>query len=504
MNYQVLARKYRPRSFEDFVGQEYIVKTLTASLEQKRLHHAYLFTGTRGVGKTTLGRILAKGLNCKEGITASPCKKCESCRGIEQGTSMDLIEIDAASHTKVESIREWLSNVQYAPMRDRFKIYLIDEVHMLSNHSFNALLKTLEEPPDHVKFILATTEVEKLPLTILSRCLQFHLKNLIPSLIMQQLIFVCESEKVEFDTEALRLIAEMAGGSLRDGLSLLDQVISYTKDKLTVETVRLLLGNLESSELIELLKALIEKNGILLIQHLRQLIEKGKDSEQILESFLSLLHEITVLQLAPEASISSRFDKNTLQCYTQQIKKEQVQLFYQIALIGRRDLAWAPTLASGLEMVFLRMLAFLPDSSLEKNSPLVAQNKNLIEEDKHVPKPPLTALQPWNELVKVLPLTGVTRALAEHCELEKLDHHTFFLRIAPEQNALANDKQLKRLEEILSIYFGETLKVKINLGTVAYTPALEKIEFKEQEKKHINEKLKQDPYFQLLRETFST
>ncbi len=360
MPYQVLARKWRPRQFSEMVGQEHVLRALINALEHDRLHHAYLFTGTRGVGKTTVARILAKSLNCERGVSAAPCGECGACREIDEGRFVDLIEVDAASRTKVEDTRELLENVQYAPTRGRYKVYLIDEVHMLSNHSFNALLKTLEEPPPHVKFLLATTDPQKLPVTILSRCLQFNLRRLAPDLIGAHLGEVLGREAIEAEPPALAELARAADGSMRDALSLLDQAIAYGGGTVREADVRAMLGTLDRARVAGLLEALAEGDGAQVVERLAALAEQAPDYPSVLAELLSLLHHLALLQAVPSAYTESMGDPELLRRLGARLSPEDVQLFYQIGLTGRRDLPLAPDPCSGLEMVLLRMLAFRP------------------------------------------------------------------------------------------------------------------------------------------------
>jgi len=360
MAYQVLARKWRPRNFHEVMGQQHVLQALANALDQGRLHHAYLFSGTRGVGKTTIARILAKCLNCETGITSRPCGQCSACREIDQGNFVDLLEIDAASRTKVEDTRELLDNVQYRPARGRFKIYLIDEVHMLSRHSFNALLKTLEEPPEHVKFLLATTDPQKLPVTILSRCLQFHLKALTREQIVEQLQRVLQAEELPYAPAALSLLAKAAQGSMRDALSLSDQAIAYGNGQLQAETVQQMLGTLDHRQLYSLLSLLATRNGALLMQQVGTLAELAPDYDQLHVELASLLHRTAMWQLLGQQTDPTADDTEELQQLAEQIPPEELQLYYQIALNGRKELPLAPDGRSALEMTLLRMLAFAP------------------------------------------------------------------------------------------------------------------------------------------------
>lgn len=360
MSYQVLARKWRPRSFKEMAGQGHVLKTLINALDNDRLHHAYLFTGTRGVGKTTIARILARCLNCEEGVSSEPCGQCGACLEIEEGRFIDLIEVDAASRTKVEDTRELLDNVQYAPSRGRYKVYLIDEVHMLSGHSFNALLKTLEEPPPHVKFLLATTDPQKLPVTVLSRCLQFSLKNLSPEMIMNHLKFILEQEKIEFEEEALWQIGRAAKGSVRDALTLLDQAISFCNGKLSDAEISSFLGTIDQNILYQLVDALIAEDALVILELIKKVSDQAPDFASILEALLSYLHRIAVAQVVPEGLDNSQGDKKQILAHAAAMPAENVQLYYQMALKGREELPLAVDDRSGIEMALLRMLAFTP------------------------------------------------------------------------------------------------------------------------------------------------
>lgn len=363
MSYQVLARKWRPRSFREMVGQTHVLKALINALDSQRLHHAYLFTGTRGVGKTTIARIIAKCLNCETGITSSPCGECSVCREIDEGRFVDLIEIDAASRTKVEDTRELLDNVQYAPSRGRFKVYLIDEVHMLSSHSFNALLKTLEEPPPYVKFILATTDPQKLPATILSRCLQFSLKNMTPERVVEHLTHVLGAENIPFEDDALWLLGRAADGSMRDAMSLTDQAIAFGEGRVLAADVRSMLGTLDHGQVYDVLTALIDGDARSLLEAVRHLAEQGPDWSGVLSEILNVLHRVAIAQALPEGVDNGQGDRDRVLALAQALPAEDVQFYYQMGLIGRRDLPLAPDPRGGFEMVLLRMLAFRPADS---------------------------------------------------------------------------------------------------------------------------------------------
>jgi len=362
MSYQVLARKWRPANFQQMVGQEHVLQALVNALDSNRLHHAYLFTGTRGVGKTTIARIFAKSLNCDQGISSKPCGSCSSCLEVDEGRSVDLIEIDAASRTGVEDMRELLDNVQYAPTRSRFKIYLIDEVHMLSKHSFNALLKTLEEPPPHVKFLLATTDPQKVPVTVLSRCLQFNLKRMSRSQILSQLQFLTEQEAVDADATALSQLAGAADGSMRDALSLLDQAIGYGGGAVKQAAVESMLGSISRDYLRRLLDALMQQQAAILLREARTIIEHNPDYQRVCAEMLTLLQQVALHQRDPSLVDEHDFPLELLQQYSAAWSPDEIQLYYQIMLQGRHDLQISPDEAAGFEMLMLRLIAFAPES----------------------------------------------------------------------------------------------------------------------------------------------
>ncbi|WP_460116916.1 DNA polymerase III subunit gamma/tau [Pseudomonas sp. S2_C03] len=397
MSYQVLARKWRPRSFREMVGQTHVLKALINALDSQRLHHAYLFTGTRGVGKTTIARIIAKCLNCETGITSSPCGECSVCREIDEGRFVDLIEIDAASRTKVEDTRELLDNVQYAPSRGRFKVYLIDEVHMLSSHSFNALLKTLEEPPPYVKFILATTDPQKLPATILSRCLQFSLKNMTPERVVEHLTHVLGVENVPFEDDALWLLGRAADGSMRDAMSLTDQAIAFGEGKVMAADVRAMLGTLDHGQVYDVLHALIEGDAKALLEAVRHLAEQGPDWNGVLSEILNVLHRVAIAQALPDGVDNGHGDRDRVLALAQALPAEDVQFYYQMGLIGRRDLPLAPDPRGGFEMVLLRMLAFRPaDTEGAPRQPLkpVGISQATVDSAKSVAVAPVVVAAP--------------------------------------------------------------------------------------------------------------
>ncbi|WP_392561967.1 DNA polymerase III subunit gamma/tau [Orbus sturtevantii] len=360
MSYQVLARKWRPKSFTEVVGQQHVLTVLANALSLGRVHHAYLFSGTRGVGKTSIARLLAKGLNCEKGITATPCGECDNCKDIEQGRFIDLLEIDAASRTKVEDTREILDNIQYLPTKGRFKVYLIDEVHMLSRSSFNALLKTLEEPPEHVKFLLATTDPQKLPVTILSRCLHLHLSVLDSSLIKQQLSKILKAEQINSDERSVQLLANAANGSMRDALSLTDQAIALGNGKIDEQSVSIMLGTLDKAVPFGLIESLYSGDGNQLMQHIDDAAKQGVDWDGLLTETLTLLHQISLLQIVPTAIGDYSDYEERIRQLAQHVSPNDIQLFYQILLMGRKELTFAPDKKIGVEMSFLRALAFIP------------------------------------------------------------------------------------------------------------------------------------------------
>lgn len=423
MSYQVLARKWRPRSFREMVGQTHVLKALINALDSQRLHHAYLFTGTRGVGKTTIARIIAKCLNCETGITSTPCGECSVCREIDEGRFVDLIEIDAASRTKVEDTRELLDNVQYAPSRGRFKVYLIDEVHMLSSHSFNALLKTLEEPPPYVKFILATTDPQKLPATILSRCLQFSLKNMTPERVVEHLTHVLSVENVPFEDDALWLLGRAADGSMRDAMSLTDQAIAFGEGKVLAGDVRAMLGTLDHGQVFDLLHALIEGDARAMLEAVRHLSEQGPDWNGVLSEILNVFHRVAIAQALPEGVDNGHGDRDRVLALAKALPAEDVQFYYQMGLIGRRDLPLAPDPRGGFEMVLLRMLAFRPaDTGNAPSQPLKPLGISQATVDS---APTVAAMSPVEPVpaapapVAVQPVPPVVEAVAEPVQAPK-------------------------------------------------------------------------------------
>ena len=483
VSYTVLARKWRPRRFEELVGQPHVVQALANSLADNRLHHAYLFTGTRGIGKTTVARLLAKALNCETGIVAEPCGVCAACTAIDAGRFVDLIEVDAASRTKVDDTRELLDNVQYAPTRGRFKVYLIDEVHMLSNHSFNALLKTLEEPPPHVKFLLATTDPQKLPVTVLSRCLQFNLKRFTVAQIQAQLEKICTAEGIVFDAAGLKAIARGAAGSMRDGLSLLDQSIAFGGGKVEGPLVAAMLGSIDRDHVLRLLAALAKQDGTALLATVEKLDESAPDYGAVLDELLEALQRIAVLQLVGGRAEDEEFA--AVAPFVGQFSAEDVQLYYQIALHGRRDLPIGREPRMGFEMTLLRMLAFRPvgeGAAAQGSSVRIVQSQaraatpaaparpqptstpERARETSVKPAGTSTATPEWASVVQSLDLRGPARQLADSCDLTSNAGGSWQLVVPADKEHLNTQQLRSRLEVALREQFGRDLKLAITVG----------------------------------------
>ena len=498
MSYQALARTWRPRNFDQLVGQQHVVRALRNAMAQGRVHHAMLFTGTRGVGKTTLGRIIAKCLNCEtaEGITDQPCGTCEACTGIDQGRFVDLIEIDAASRTKVDDTRELLDNVQYAPTRGRYKVYLIDEVHMLSKHSFNALLKTLEEPPPHVRFLLATTDPQKLPITILSRCLQFNLKRLPVPQIAEHLAAILEKEQVTAEPAALQLLAQAADGSVRDALSLTDQAIAFCEDGLKPDAVRDMLGAVGTADVLRTVEVAARGDSAAIAVLLRDLDSLAPDFDGLLADVATALQRIALRQLAPDYSDDSGFDTKRIGELADAIAPEDVQLLYQMAVHGRRDMPYAPDPRAGFEMCLLRMMTFRPGGSrastpgtapkaaepAEEPEPAVAVQPQaaapappVVEQLAAPEHPPAASVQldpvaDWLAMIDQLEVGGLAIQLARHSQCTAADDHSLILRLdsgAAEVNTdAARDKLQAGLRELLA---RPALRLEVETGEVAGT-----------------------------------
>lgn len=475
---QVLARKWRPKSFAELVGQEHVVRALSNALSQQRLHHAYLFTGTRGVGKTTLARIIAKALNCETGITAEPCGKCRTCTDIDAGRYVDLIELDAASNTQVDNMRELLENALYAPTGGRFKVYIIDEVHMLSRSAFNAMLKTLEEPPDHVKFILATTDPQRIPVTVLSRCLQFNLKQIPQPQIRAQLGKILELEKIEFEADALALLARAARGSMRDSLSLLDQAIAHGGGRVETQAVRAMLGSVEQEYLRDILIALRDGNGAALVSVADRMAERSLSFENALQDIGALLHRIALVQAIPAAVAEDDPDYASLIELASAFSAEEIQLLYQIALQGRREIGFAPDDYAGFTMTLMRMLAFAPAAAVAQTAraPAVAAKPTATARPSAAAsggtqpaggakkKTPIEG--DWTGFVGSLPLAGMERMLAHNCELVSWQDGKLELKVAHAQRHLNSRAYQDRLQQALEQHTGVKIRLEIRVGEV--------------------------------------
>jgi DNA polymerase III subunit gamma/tau len=464
MSYQVLARKWRPRDFGSLVGQEHVVRALRHALEQKRLHHAYLFAGTRGVGKTTLARILAKCLNCETGITPEPCGKCSACVEIDAGRFVDLLEVDAATNTKVEEMRQLLETAQYSPTRGRFKVYVIDEAHQLSGHAFNAMLKTLEEPPEHMKFILATTDPQKIPVTVLSRCLQFNLKQMPPAAIVAHLGKVLGQEKIAFEAEALPLIGRAAAGSMRDALSLLDQAIAHGGGRISAASVSEMLGTIDQGYLLRLLEALVAQDAPSAVAIADQMQERSLSYDAALRDLAAILLRIAMAQTVPAALADDLAERARIVELAGRLDAESVQLYYQIALQGREDLPLAPDEHAGFVMTLLRMLAFRPEGGA-KALPLPSRST--------APKPQPTAdgsrstgSPGWPDLVQQLQVAGAARELARNAELKSRDGDAFELVVPKVKAYLAERGYVDKLKAALVQQFGGAVTLKVSVGEV--------------------------------------
>ncbi len=534
MAYQVLARKWRPQNFSTIVGQEHVSKSLINALQHQRLHHAYLFTGTRGVGKTTIARILAKAINCENLQDFNPCGQCAVCRDFDSGRFMDLIEVDAASRTKVEDTRDLLDNAQYAPNQGKYKVYLIDEVHMLSNSSFNALLKTLEEPPEHVKFLLATTDPHKIPATVLSRCLQFNLKRLLPEQISKQMTFILQQEQIEFDPEALILLSRAADGSMRDGLSLLDQAIAFGQGRVNKVDVSAMLGTVAQQPVDDLLRRLAAHDGKAILATIAEIAELTPDFNDVLQQMLRVLHRVALLQVLPDYK-DQEFDAALLAEFAAQIPPEDVQLYYQIGLIGQKDFDLAPDPRTGFEMLMLRMLTFRPVNAENQNSAISKSNTTRIPQTvasgpviaqtvaapavniappQQVTSPadpvyqqPVTASatgSQWEQIIAAMNLAGTTKQLANNCVLEQIDNAQCTLLLDPAY-PLIGSKAKENLQTALQNYTGKPdLKLTLKSQKSSHvTPAMQQQQQRDDRQQAAVDAINADPNVIALKENFN-
>jgi DNA polymerase III subunit gamma/tau len=503
---QVLARKWRPRAFAEMVGQEHVVKALTNALREQRLHHAYLFTGTRGVGKTTLARIIAKALNCETGVSAEPCGRCGACTGIDAGRFVDLIELDAASNTQVDNMRELLESALYAPTSGRYKVYIIDEVHMLSRSAFNAMLKTLEEPPAHVKFVLATTEPQKIPVTVLSRCLQFNLKQIPQTQIRAQLQKVLEAEGVGYEPPALGLLARAAQGSMRDSLSLLDQAIAHGGGRVEESAVRSMLGAVDHTYLYAVLRALAARDGAALIAEADRMASRSLSFEMALQEMGVLLHRLALLQSVPGAVADDEPDRDVLLELAGAFDADELQLYYQIALQGRSDIGLAPDDYAGFSMTLLRMLAFAPEESRTVGRP--AQPLAPVSVRAETPAAEVESKKnegepDWAGIVEGLGLSGMARMLAQHCELVRRDDSRIELALSKAHERLLDKPYQDKLKAALQQRFGAGVRVTITVGDGnGNSPAALADRDKQRRQAQAVAEIEQDPFVRELVENF--
>ena len=552
MSYQVLARKWRPRNFAEVIGQAHVLKALINALDSGRLHHAYLFTGTRGVGKTTLARVLAKALNCEQGVSSRPCGVCGTCLEIDQGRMVDLIEVDAASRTKVDETRELLDNVQYAPSHARYKVYLIDEVHMFSNHSFNALLKTLEEPPPHVKFLLATTDPKKLPVTILSRCLQFNLTRMPGSLLAQHLATVLTAEAIAFEESALGLIAQAAGGSVRDALSLLDQAIAHGAGRIDTHEVVLMLGTVDQERVVKILAMLADGDAHAVIAAARELGAYVPDYGQVLAEMASLLRRVAVVQVLGADADALESDARVADLASR-MPADEVQLLYQIALTGRRDLAMSPDAEAAFEMTLLRMLAFRPvglavvaPATAPRSVPAVSRAAtapptatSARSAPPSLPTPVVVPPSPpparaesaaslsvaaaalsaapmpsapthppthfdWAQVVDELAVVGLARELARNSAVTQFDGRRLDLVIAPQYEKLVQRRYVETLQAALAEKFAGQIVINVKVGHDASltTPSQQQVAMADERQRRAEAEIGGDPNVRALRDAF--
>jgi len=530
---QVLARKWRPKSFSELTGQDHVVKALTNALERKRLHHAYLFTGTRGVGKTTIARILAKALNCETGITSTPCGKCAACTEIDGGRFVDLIELDAASNTQVDNMRELLENALYAPTCARYKVYIIDEVHMLSKSAFNAMLKTLEEPPDHVKFVLATTDPQKIPVTVLSRCLQFNLKQIPPSLIAAHLKHVLEQEQISGDAMSLQLLARAAQGSMRDALSMLDQAIAFGEGTVAETSVRAMLGAIDQGYLYDLLDALAQRDGVQMLALADAMEARSLSFDAALQDLAALLHRLALAQTVPQAIGAEVPERERIFALAKIFAPEEIQLFYQIALHGRSDLSLAPDEYAGFTMTLMRMLAFMPGdaaaggarkadtvASAKQQPAAIRQSPSVTPPPAAVPVAVPVAAAPvtatpgtaatattfdgdWPALASQLKLSGMTRMLAQNCEVKNFSADGIELCVPEPHRHLLEKAYQDKMKAALSEYYGKPVRLKFSVGSITgMTPAELENRDKQAKQSQAIAAIETDPFVRELVENF--
>ncbi len=531
MSYQVLARKWRPRKFAELVGQEHVVRALTNALDTGRMHHAYLFTGTRGVGKTTIARIFAKSLNCERGQSADPCGECSVCTAVDEGRFVDLLEIDAASNTGVDDVREVIENAQYAPSRGRFKVYLVDEVHMLSKNAFNALLKTLEEPPPHVKFLLATTDPQKLPVTVLSRCLKFNLKRLLPEQISGQMRHILAAENIACEESAIGELARAADGSLRDGLSLLDQAIAYGGGALHADDVRSMLGSVARGQVLGVLDALAGGDGERLLAECTRIASYSPDFGGVLDDIAGVLHQLQLIQLIPGyRPEQDGDDAQALARLAERMTPEDVQLYYQIATTGRRDLALAPDARTGFEMALLRMLAFRPDdaapaaraaqrpaATVQAVAPPARAQKSQPASSAQAQARPVAAvattalardvggLPDWDALIERAGLRGPFGLLAQNAVLRERDGQTLVLALQPAHMSLAVEPMVSQMEERIGEALGERVRLRFvsqDHGAAAETPAARAAQARDSARTAAEQAIEDDPLVQSLKRDF--
>ena len=558
MAYLALARKWRPKAFSEVVGQTHVVQALSNALDSGRIHHAFLFTGTRGVGKTTLARIFAKSLNCENGTSAEPCQQCGTCKSIDEGRYVDLIEVDAASRTKVDDTRELLENVQYAATMGKYKVYLIDEVHMLSGHSFNALLKTLEEPPEHVKFLFATTDPQKLPVTVVSRCLQFNLRAMRPEQVENQLVKILSSEGIEFDQTALHAIAKAADGSMRDGLSLLDQAIAQGGGAVKLADVEIMLGTIKAEHSQALLKSLANQNVDQIMQIIGDMADDAVDFSTAIDDILMHLYHVSMAQLAPNSYTASDGNSAIVSQVAQEVDAQTIQLYYQIALIGKRDIALAPSTRVGFEMSLLRMLAFEPGEANAVNSPeqsisesqsmnsetpqttasvaantaapssdpLQLKNETSAPADNFSNSPavdstPTSSVQEstdaapssiaitlagnneWGELIEQTTLVGLSKELAINCACERLGDDTIQLCLAPQLQHLYKDERKNDIQEALRQFKNTQVNIELDIEeSDKETPAECLARLGHEQYEQTRQVLNHDPVVQALQSEF--